>query len=490
MSEINNDLMNEVAAVGVRATTIRATASSSTDAIFVREQHIIDFDGEKGTYTGALNRVTNMPNGKGRLEYEKESRWYDGDWIHGRWTGYGRLANGNGDVYEGGLKNDYRHGTGIMKFADGRVFEGDYIRGHRIQGKMTYQDGSVYDGSWVDGLRHGRGKCVFVDGSEYEGEFREDNFQGRGKLTWNDGGGYVGICKGRFHKGTFYGFDNENDSDNTCSYILRDGEWSRGLPPILNSVTGEVFSTVICSQFLLPEDIAALLQVDEIFNVHEQLRTRYCKLHGTKFDETYEDAVERRRSSCYRRLGNRQHETAATTTPSRNVDGKCGGDNNSQYDDEDDINDLSFLIHALEQQKFILADPLSSSSRIIVNDEECSNDDDNKLPSLSPNCLICRMARYHSKKKCPCCDTFVHHKLFHESSVCEGSCKKTVCDNCGWNSCDEQNCHDNGIYCKNCFDGFRCEICSSQYHNACAQLETCNACGINSCRHCVDNGYR
>ena len=189
MSEINNDLMNEVAAVGVRATTIRATASSSTDAIFVREQHIIDFDGEKGTYTGALNRVTNMPNGKGRLEYEKESRWYDGDWIHGRWTGYGRLANSNGDVYEGGFKNDHRHGTGMMKFADGRVFEGEYIRGHRIQGKMTYQDGSVYGGSWVDSLRHGRGKCVFVDGSEYEGEFRDGNFQGRGTLTWNDGGG-------------------------------------------------------------------------------------------------------------------------------------------------------------------------------------------------------------------------------------------------------------------------------------------------------------
>jgi hypothetical protein len=198
-------------------------ANVSTDTLFVTDKQIVDPYGEKGVYTGALSKSTGMPNGKGRLEYEKEGRWYEGDWIHGRWTGYGRLSNGDGDFYEGGLKNDHKHGTGIMRFADGRVFEGEYIRGQMIQGKMTYQDGSVYGGSWVDGMRHGRGKCIFVDGSEYEGEFREGNFHGQGKMTWNDGGWYIGEwCDGEMH-----GKGKEIRPDGT---LRHDGEWSRGQP--------------------------------------------------------------------------------------------------------------------------------------------------------------------------------------------------------------------------------------------------------------------
>jgi hypothetical protein len=195
----------------------------STDSFFVKDRQIVDPYSEKGVYSGALSKSTGMPNGKGRLEYEKEGRWYEGDWIHGRWTGYGTLSNGDGDFYEGGLKNDHKHGPGIMKFADGRVFEGEYIRGQMIQGKMTYQDGSVYSGSWVDGMRHGQGKCIFVDGSEYEGDFREGNFHGHGKMTWNDGGWYVGEwCDGEMH-----GRGKEIRPDGS---LRHDGEWSRGQP--------------------------------------------------------------------------------------------------------------------------------------------------------------------------------------------------------------------------------------------------------------------
>jgi hypothetical protein len=198
-------------------------ANASNDNLNVTEKQIVDPYGEKGVYTGALSKSTGMPNGKGKLKYEKEGRWYEGDWIHGRWTGFGRLSNGDGDFYEGGLKNDHKHGTGVMRFADGRVFEGEYIRGQMIQGQMTYQDGSVYNGSWVDGMRHGRGNCIFVDGSEYEGEFREGNFHGHGKMTWNDGGWYVGEwCDGEMH-----GRGKEIRPDGS---LRHDGEWSRGQP--------------------------------------------------------------------------------------------------------------------------------------------------------------------------------------------------------------------------------------------------------------------
>jgi len=197
--------------------------NKSTDAIAVENREILDPYGEKGVYSGAMSKSTGMPNGRGLLEYEKTGRWCEGDWIHGRLTGNGRLSNGGGDFYEGGLKHDHFHGTGVMRFADGRVFEGEFIKGQMILGKMTYQDGSIYNGSWVDSTRHGKGTCIFVDGSVYEGEFKEGHFHGQGQMTWNDGGFYIGKwCEGEMH-----GCGKEVRADGT---LRHEGEWLHGQP--------------------------------------------------------------------------------------------------------------------------------------------------------------------------------------------------------------------------------------------------------------------
>lgn len=188
-----------------------------------QEMTVTDPYGEKGRYTGSIAKNTGMPNGFGRLEYDKPGRWYEGDWIHGRWTGHGKLSNGDGDYYEGGLKNDHKHGRGKMKFADGRTFEGEYRNGQMVQGKMTYQDGSTYSGSWVDGMRHGFGRCVFTDESIYEGEFKEGEFYGHGKMTWNDGGWYEGDWVG----GEMHGKGREMRSDGS---LRHDGDWVKGQP--------------------------------------------------------------------------------------------------------------------------------------------------------------------------------------------------------------------------------------------------------------------
>ncbi|KAL3942706.1 MAG: hypothetical protein SGBAC_003151 [Bacillariaceae sp.] len=199
------------------------TNSLDLDTSWIGKRQIVDPYGVKGVYTGEVSKRTGLPNGRGRLDYEKEGRWYEGDWIQGRWTGTGCFSNGNGDSYEGCLENDHKHGEGIMQFADGRIFEGEYIRGQMILGKMTYKDRSTYMGSWIDGMRHGKGKCVFMDGSEYEGKFREGNYHGQGKFTWNDGGWYVGEwCDGEMH-----GRGREIRPDGS---LRHDGEWARGQP--------------------------------------------------------------------------------------------------------------------------------------------------------------------------------------------------------------------------------------------------------------------
>lgn len=203
--------------------TNESDASLETGTYEVTAMVVTDPYGEKGSYTGSISSSTGMPNGYGRLEYDKAGRWYEGDWKHGRWTGIGRLSNGDGDFYEGGLKNDHKHGIGKMKFADGRTFEGEYINGQMVEGKMTYQDGSTYHGSWVDGMRHGRGRCVFTDVSIYEGEFKEGEFFGHGKMSWNDGGWY----EGEWLNGDMHGRGREVRADGS---LRHDGEWLKGQP--------------------------------------------------------------------------------------------------------------------------------------------------------------------------------------------------------------------------------------------------------------------
>jgi hypothetical protein len=114
--------------------------------------------------------------------------------------------------------------NGVLKFNDGRVFQGSHIRGYMIQGKMTYRDGSIYEGSWIDGKRHGKGRCIFPDGGVYLGDFREGDFHGQGKMTWSDGGSYAGAwCFGEMHG---HGVELR-PYDGT---IRHKGVWQQGVP--------------------------------------------------------------------------------------------------------------------------------------------------------------------------------------------------------------------------------------------------------------------
>eukprot|EP00977_Amphora_coffeiformis_P021457 scaffold9369_cov182-Amphora_coffeaeformis.AAC.2 len=198
-------------------------ASSVGGVYRVKAQEITDPYGEHGIYTGSISISSGMPHGFGHFEYDQAGRWYKGDWKHGRWTGQGRLCNGGGDYYEGGLKNDHKHGRGVMRFADGRIFEGEYVNGQMVEGKMIYQDGSTYSGSWVNGMRHGHGRCVFTDNSVYEGELKEGEFFGHGKMAWSDGGWY----EGEFYNGEMQGFGKEVRPDGS---LRHEGQWVKGQP--------------------------------------------------------------------------------------------------------------------------------------------------------------------------------------------------------------------------------------------------------------------
>jgi hypothetical protein len=184
---------------------------------------LVDPNGQVGNYTGTIDVNTGLPQGSGRLEYEACGT-YQGDFNQGIWSGYGRHVKRNGDIYEGNYFDNVKHGIGVYRYRDGnRVFEGRYVLGQRVDGKMTYGDGSAYKGQWYDGKRHGRGTYRFKDGSVYKGEFVADMIHGVGQLSWPDGAKYIG----EWSNGHRHGFGKEFTKDGNLRY---EGKWKDSIP--------------------------------------------------------------------------------------------------------------------------------------------------------------------------------------------------------------------------------------------------------------------
>jgi hypothetical protein len=186
--------------------------------------------------------------------------------------------------------------------------------------------------------------------------------------------------------------------------------------PITKYISGQVFDHLICSRFLLPADMISLLQVNGISESFPQLSQRYCKIHGVKLDLTYEDYVEHH---CHRP---RDQDRDSSSSSSSSSSSPTGADN-----------DARFLLWCLEQQAFILA----ATATARTDDTDIAVDDE--PPSLSPDCLDCRMARFHNKKRCPCCNDFEYYEAIFTCGKI--ACKtKIACMDCheGMNICNKE----------------------------------------------------
>ena len=106
-----------------------------------------------------MNETIYQPDMNGVLIWnpqpaEGESILWEGSVLDGYAEGYGQLTwywNGNEVAgYIGTMHMGRPHGTGRYRFADGDVYEGEWLHGlrHGI-GKHWYQKGGTYDGSWV-----------------------------------------------------------------------------------------------------------------------------------------------------------------------------------------------------------------------------------------------------------------------------------------------------------------------------------------------------
>jgi len=92
-----------------------------------------------------------LKHGKGIYKYDKDFI-YNGDWLYGKKEGKGYLKK-PGIYYEGDWKNDTIEGRGKMIYINENnkkeVYEGEFKDSQRHgKGIYKYNDGKIYNGEW------------------------------------------------------------------------------------------------------------------------------------------------------------------------------------------------------------------------------------------------------------------------------------------------------------------------------------------------------
>ena len=81
--------------------------------------------------------------------------------------------------YIGQIKNGKRHGLGVLKWADGSKYSGEWSDDHPCGfGVEKYADGSAYMGCFLQDLRHGYGEFEVSPGVSYCGQFEGGEMHG------------------------------------------------------------------------------------------------------------------------------------------------------------------------------------------------------------------------------------------------------------------------------------------------------------------------
>jgi len=135
-------------------------------------------------------------NGKGKMFWKSTGNTYEGDWVYDYRTGKGRFTWADGTYHEGDFVRGKYEGYGIHIYTDGGKYEGQFHDDKRNgKGKMTWPNGDTYVGDWVENFRTGKGRYVWANGAYYEGDFARGKFHGNGKRWYIDNHTYIGEFK-------------------------------------------------------------------------------------------------------------------------------------------------------------------------------------------------------------------------------------------------------------------------------------------------------
>ena len=115
-------------------------------------------------------------------------------------------------TYIGNVKDNQRHGKGIMKYNNGDIYDGHWKKDKKRHGKgiLKYDNGDIYDGYWKDNVRDGKGIMKLKNGDIYDGDWEKDKQNGKGIMKFKDGFIYNGD------------WENNNKHDTYTQYFKSD----------------------------------------------------------------------------------------------------------------------------------------------------------------------------------------------------------------------------------------------------------------------------
>jgi hypothetical protein len=134
-----------------------SSAATSPHARVVREG--VEFYSNGDCYEGEFHK--GRCNGAGVYNFFGKGK-YEGDWVDGKYDGYGIESWARGSRYRGQYRQGLRHGHGVYRFYSGDCYAGEWAGGqsHGI-GAQTCSDGSSYVGEFKCGVKHGLGSYHF-----------------------------------------------------------------------------------------------------------------------------------------------------------------------------------------------------------------------------------------------------------------------------------------------------------------------------------------
>ncbi|XP_034709811.1 uncharacterized protein LOC117932642 isoform X1 [Vitis riparia] len=164
-------------------------------------------------YEGELHKGKCLGSG---VYYYYMSGRYEGDWVDGKYDGYGVETWARGSRYRGQYRQGLRNGFGVYRFYTGDVYAGQWSNGQSHGcGTHTCEDGSRYVGEFKWGVKHGHGHYHFRNGDTYAGEYFADKMHGFGIYKFANGHRY----EGAWHEGRRQGLG---------MYTFRNGETQSG----------------------------------------------------------------------------------------------------------------------------------------------------------------------------------------------------------------------------------------------------------------------
>lgn len=123
--------------------------------------------------------------GVGTFTYEGGTAVYKGEFVDGNFHGQGEL-DFNGRRYEGTFSEGLKHGYGSLKYKNGNIYVGSFVRDKREGSdcRLIYaSDHCEYIGGFKDDAMHGLGLYKYSNGDIYRGEFKAGKRHGRGQKT-------------------------------------------------------------------------------------------------------------------------------------------------------------------------------------------------------------------------------------------------------------------------------------------------------------------